>query len=165
MVQSLSENLEGWRTTLPFSMRWDDDDSPAGDINAARLRAKYYGCRYITYRPILHAVMHGISLPGSKQRLPESPSIAPGSGSQQASPAISQLQHPGMPRRSSEMGPPLRGSQAAGFGQTSSPFEMLEPRFQEACRACVEAAIRSTTAFDGLSHRLVVTNSFGTMHA
>ena len=34
-----------------------------------------------------------------------------------------------------------------------------------ACKICVESAIRSTTAFDKVRRRLIITNIFGTAHA
>ncbi|OQE64977.1 hypothetical protein PENNAL_c0217G02357, partial [Penicillium nalgiovense] len=43
--EALSLNLDGWRESLPDSMQWDESDPPANEINAARMRAKYYGAR------------------------------------------------------------------------------------------------------------------------
>ncbi|OQE64976.1 hypothetical protein PENNAL_c0217G07760, partial [Penicillium nalgiovense] len=43
--EALSLNLDRWRESLPDSMQWDESDPPANEINAARMRAKYYGAR------------------------------------------------------------------------------------------------------------------------
>jgi hypothetical protein len=47
------EMIEAWRRMLPPNFQWSDDDEPPTDINTARLRAKYYGARYVISRPIL----------------------------------------------------------------------------------------------------------------
>src|SRR5438067_1367089 len=39
-------------------LAWNDNDPPPEDINAARLRAKYYGCQYIVFRPLIHHLLH-----------------------------------------------------------------------------------------------------------
>lgn len=39
-------------------MFWNDSEPPHPDILAARLRAKYYGARYITTRPFLDYALH-----------------------------------------------------------------------------------------------------------
>ncbi|KAJ5848937.1 hypothetical protein N7534_008255 [Penicillium rubens] len=56
--EALSLNLDRWRESLPDSMQWDESDPPANEINAARMRAKYYGARYIIHRPLLYHVLH-----------------------------------------------------------------------------------------------------------
>ena len=46
--------LDGWKGVLPPSMQWDEEKAPlATDIKNARLRAKYYGARYVLNRPFL----------------------------------------------------------------------------------------------------------------
>ncbi|KAI9653820.1 MAG: hypothetical protein M1831_005687 [Alyxoria varia] len=110
----LSQQLEDWRNLLPKGLRWGDRDEPAQDINDARLRAKYYGARYIIHRPFLHFVLHQ-------------------SG-----------------RRNE---------------QDKMRFEKRQDCLGMA-RKCVDAAMKSTTAFDGVPcGRLLVTNIFGTAHA
>jgi hypothetical protein len=56
--QALSRNLDVWRENLPIFMQWDEGDPPANEINAARMRAKYYGARYIIHRPLLYDALH-----------------------------------------------------------------------------------------------------------
>ncbi|KAI9686362.1 MAG: hypothetical protein M1822_003707 [Bathelium mastoideum] len=46
--------LDGWKALIPAHLQWDEEtDPPARDINGARLRAKYYGARYVLNRPML----------------------------------------------------------------------------------------------------------------
>lgn len=145
-------------------MRWEDDDPPADDINTARMRAKYYGARYIIHRPLLHHALHPIPPPKeTSSALAESPASA-GSRSQQVSPSLAHNHRvSSMVRRSSEMGPP--GSNLPYQNQKAIPFKKLDPKLQEACEICIDAAMRSTTAFDGVKGRPIVTNIFGTAHA
>ena len=51
----MAETLEDWRRNLPERFKWENGDEPAKNILVARLRAKYYGARVITYR---HFVLH-----------------------------------------------------------------------------------------------------------
>lgn len=46
------------RSYLPDSMQWNDTEEPANEINAARMRAKYYGSRYIIHRPLFYHALH-----------------------------------------------------------------------------------------------------------
>ena len=118
-----NENLDHWKKYVPQAIQWDEDDEPASHINAARLRAKYYGARYIIHRPFLrYALENNI---------------------------FSNTASPG------NMGPPL----------IIGPFEKAQ--IEKSCKICVEAAIKSTIAFDRVmdKERLIVTNIFGTAHA
>ncbi|RDW90849.1 putative C6 finger domain protein [Aspergillus mulundensis] len=59
----LSMNLELWRASLPREMKWHDNDPPSSDINHARMRAKYYGARYIINRPVLYYALFKYNQP------------------------------------------------------------------------------------------------------
>ncbi|CAG7951206.1 unnamed protein product [Penicillium salamii] len=98
--EALSTNLDHWRMSLPDTMKWEDSDPPATEINAARMRAKFYATQYITFRPTLYTALHNDQLA-------------------------------------------LRG----------------------ACKICIDSAIRSTTAFDGIKGRLNLIDIYGTAHA
>ena len=50
VIHALIRNLEAWRKTLA-DLDWDDDDHQSDDINVARMRAKYYGAKYLIHRP------------------------------------------------------------------------------------------------------------------
>lgn len=49
-IGAVEENLAPFRTKVVPLYEWHDSDPPATDILAARLRAKYYGAKVITYR-------------------------------------------------------------------------------------------------------------------
>ncbi|KAJ5051290.1 hypothetical protein NUH16_003071 [Penicillium rubens] len=163
--EALSLNLDGWRESLPDSMQWDESDPPANEINAARMRAKYYGARYIIHRPLLYHVLHyghtGARIGPIGQNLVESP------GFQRLPPSMlhSSARAPSMARMSSDM-----GSTPAAISTDWQPPEVrlheLPKKPKSACHICISSAIKSTEAFDGVGgHRLVVTNIFGTAHA
>lgn len=61
----LSMNLQQWRSKLPEVMQWKDSDPPSKDINAARLRAKYYEACYVIHRPLLYHALHIFRQPAS----------------------------------------------------------------------------------------------------
>lgn len=141
--------LEAWRDTLPPSFQWHDSDPAPEDINAARLRAKYYGAKYIITRPFLYrAVVEMKPRPDLLVNVDQDPQ--------------------GMQRSASHnSGTPSSG--ATRFEQNLSTEDARA--VIEACRVCVQAAMKSTVAFDGLKtfdgqrSRPVVTNIFGTAHA
>ncbi|KAF7139663.1 hypothetical protein CNMCM5793_007262 [Aspergillus hiratsukae] len=169
----LSMNLELWRNSLPEIMKWKDTDPPSKDINVARMRAKYYGARYIIHRPLLYHALHYAELPPNPTSASvESPagSVPSGSECQQVSPSITHGQRAtNMARLSSDMGtavhcgpPSLRG----GPGSMGTiAYRDLPPNVRRACKVCIDSAILSTEAFDGIEGRPIVTNVFGTAHA
>lgn len=134
---ALSLNLDLWRKSLPPSMQWEEADPPANEINAARMRAKYYGARYIIHRPFLYHALHyghtGIRIGPVGQLLVDSP----------PSPRIS----------TDWQSPEVR-------------LNNLPKKLRAACDICVKSAIKCTEVFDGVDgDRLIVTNIFGTAHA
>jgi hypothetical protein len=162
--KSLTEALEGWRQVTHNcspEMAWDDNDYMSNDINAARMRAKYYGAKVIINRPTLHAALHeewsAISTQGSKFLL-----LGSGCTSEQTSPTISHISRStGIPP--GEDG--SLGSPAQSESRTTQSLHDLKPEIYDRTKACIQAAIRSTTAFDKIPPRLIVTNIFGTAHA
>lgn len=68
-ANDLNEQLENWRKTLPVRFMWSDDDLPSTDINAARLRAKYYGAKNIIFRPCLKKVIDLMSSTDAEQAM------------------------------------------------------------------------------------------------
>ncbi|EYE97356.1 putative C6 finger domain protein [Aspergillus ruber CBS 135680] len=165
----LSMNLQLWRSSLPEVMRWRDGDPPSKEINVARMRAKYYGARYIIHRPLLYHALHFAGRATSV----DSPGAAPamsGSRSQQMSPSMASGQRPTtMGRLPSDMGtaPAQRApGSTPGWGYTSGyTYRDLPTKLRRACKVCIDSAILSTEAFDGIEGRPVVTNIFGTAHA
>ncbi|KAF2747078.1 hypothetical protein M011DRAFT_403309 [Sporormia fimetaria CBS 119925] len=65
-ARSLQEGLRAWRNRLPPEYRWNDGDPPSTDLNIARLRAKYYGGKYMIHRTFLNMLLHNISLNSNK---------------------------------------------------------------------------------------------------
>lgn len=134
--------INEWRRRLPENLQWDDTSAVADNINDARLRGKYYGAQYIIHRPFLHAALDYDF---------EAPSI-------QSPPIDSQSSSvPMHPQPGPEMGPP----------KAASDYDKRRTETIELAYICIQAAMRSTVAFDGvLDHRrLVVTNIMGTAHA
>jgi Fungal Zn(2)-Cys(6) binuclear cluster domain len=150
VIEILNTNIDAWRTMLS-DWDWDDDDHQSENINVARMRAKYYGAKYIIHRPVLYYALRTAvpsSTPGSKQ------SDSPEPAGAFASPLQHTYSPSGQGRRGSEMGPPGRITGVR-----------LEDKIVAASKECVQAAIRSTTAFDKVPRRLIITNIFGTAHA
>ncbi|KAK2782719.1 hypothetical protein FQN52_000749 [Onygenales sp. PD_12] len=164
MQETLSYNLEIWRKYLPEELRWEDGDPPSDKINIARMRAKYYGARYIIHRPLLHHALHPMSSNLTSATAPSpSPSNVSSSQSHSSPPEKPALVAPTQERHSSDMGPPGRTVMVPD--KQPSMIKLLDSKVHKACQACIEAAIQSTIAFDGIKGRLIVTNIFGTAHA
>ncbi|KAL4807006.1 hypothetical protein BDV18DRAFT_111585 [Aspergillus unguis] len=154
----LSMNLGLWRNSLPQEMKWNDTDPPSSDINVARMRAKYYGARYIIHRPLLwHAIHDYGPSKDTQDSIIDSPAKFPDSGSilNQMSPSIapSQGMSPG------DLNVPQRKKKPA------ETYRDLPRNLRRACKECLDSAVKSTIAFDGVKGRPVVTNIFGTAHA
>ena len=125
-------------------LAWKDQDEPASEINAARLRGKFYGASYVVHRPFLYYALHHFD----KSHLNEQ---------------VMRKFH-AFDRSSSKFVLEDRPPATANRQERADwlVFQMLI-----SCRLCVEAAKRSTRAFDGVlkNKRLIVTNIFGTAHA
>lgn len=156
IARELDFQLEQWRKTLPVPLRWDESDPPSTDINAARLRAKYFGARYIIHRPFVYQAVHGLMGSASSPAMSTSEtSGSPREGTPSAGAAA---------RISSAAGDLSEAGGSVGVGTGAKGDQSLEA----SCRKCIEAAISSTTsfhAFSASSHRPVITNVFGTAHA
>ncbi|EXJ63224.1 hypothetical protein A1O7_03671 [Cladophialophora yegresii CBS 114405] len=142
IMSALDDNLENWRKMLN-DWDWDDNDHEHPNINVARMRGKYYGAKYIIWRPTLRFALSQATHGPRLKRPSESPA-GYGQGSEVTSPSVSNL-------NSSQPG--------------AKDYPFIRPELLEGSRKCIEAAIRSTTSFDKVPRRLVVTNIFGTTHA
>ncbi|KAB8213554.1 hypothetical protein BDV33DRAFT_210092 [Aspergillus novoparasiticus] len=154
-------NLELWRNSLPAVMKWKDTDPPSEEINVARMRAKYYGARYIIHRPLLYHALHyygQLDLRASSDGPSTEATAMTASKSQQISPSLNHSQGAtNMARLSSDIGP--------ASGLTGIAHRDLPTKLRRACKVCIDSAMLSTVAFDGIKGRPVVTNIFGTAHA
>ncbi|KAJ5102946.1 hypothetical protein N7532_003475 [Penicillium argentinense] len=155
--EALSQNLDLWRNSLPDVMNWKDEDPPAEDINSARMRAKYYGARYIIHRPLLY---HALHYGGSGARVSAKPPAVDSptssvTNSQQMSPSMTNTSHraPNMTRMISDIGT-VSSNPAAAFPNGWTPpvvnLRDLPSKLRRACKVCVDSAILSTQAFDGI---------------
>lgn len=142
LMATLDQNLEDWRKMLN-DWDWDDNDHESSHINVARMRGKYYGAKYIIWRPAVYFALLQAGGSRSKDRPSESPA-GYGHTSELTSPAMSNLNAP--PRPGKEL-------------------PIVRQELLEGSKMCIEAAIRSTTVFDKVPRRLVTTNIFGTAHA
>ncbi|KIX10658.1 uncharacterized protein Z518_01742 [Rhinocladiella mackenziei CBS 650.93] len=142
LMAILDENLEDWRKMLN-DWDWDDNDHESSNINIARMRGKYYGAKYIIWRPAVQYALSQVGGPTGNDQTSESPA-GYGQGSELTSPSVSNLIAPG---RSTKEAPPI------------------SQQLLDAAKICIQAAIRSTTVFDKVPRRLVTTNIFGTAHA
>jgi hypothetical protein len=136
MLSGHESVLTYWRETLPPNLRWNDNDPPATDILAARLRAKYWGARYIVNRPFLDYALH--IMPLAKDGLTIE-SVAKDCN--------------GNPRDKAEI------------HLFKAIKNMGEKEIWTASKRCIQAAMQSTVALDGVPERLIITNIHGTAHA
>lgn len=136
MLRGHDTTLTEWRTKLPPALRWEDDDPPPSDILHARLRAKYWGARYVITRPFLDYVMHVMPYVRSASDVERVAKDAHGEA-----------------RDHTE----LRLLEAIA--------SMPQTEIWAAVVSCIKAAMQSTVAFDGIPGRAIVTNIHGTAHA
>ncbi|KAI4640122.1 hypothetical protein J4E93_008922 [Alternaria ventricosa] len=147
------EILEGWRKLLTPELAWSDDELPSTDLNIARVRAKYYGGLYMMLRPYLKLASHTLEFP------PPPPGTTGAAQHNSPSPYPSAATN--------------RNVQMVDLSEDQHKIIKI------ACQ-CIDAAIRSTIAFDRVGEepgstyqyfqptrkkRLIVTNVFGTLHA
>lgn len=164
----LLNGLEQYRRA--FTPRaWNDDEGPAGDILAARLRAKFYGARNIALRPLLEDIMKeefklvndaqqgqfaGSPNQGTSRSLPQSPAITHHKNNQRAA------------RQQYEK----KFREHHTFSQSMNHVQVppLNRRERELAEIGIKSLISSTIAFDAVQNeenRLIVTSVFGTLHA
>lgn len=131
------ENVLGlWRQSLPEDLKWNDIDNPPSDILHARLRAKYWGARYIINRPFLDYALHIM------------PHLRDGKEVEEVAKDVH-----GNPRDKAEI-------------HLFKAIQLMDEReIWRSVQRCIDAAMQSTIAFDGVPDRLVVTNIHGTAHA
>ncbi|KAG8664438.1 uncharacterized protein FPOAC1_013776 [Fusarium poae] len=137
-VGVVSDAVSGMHWVAP-SFAFREDDPPADDILAARLRAKYWGAQAITYRPFIQQILqfsHSIKNHASS---PNFPSVDSEFRQDITAPAM----HP----------------KARTHGD-------IDPQVVELAKTGIKALIESTRAFHGLGDkRPIITNIFGTAHA
>ncbi|PNP54017.1 hypothetical protein FNYG_15648 [Fusarium nygamai] len=121
------------------SFAFREDDPPADDILAARLRAKYWGAQVITYRPFIRQILQFSHSIKNHVSSPNFPSVSSEFRQDVTAPVI----HP----------------KARTHGD-------IDPIVVELAKKGIKALIESTRAFHGLGDkRPIITNVFGTAHA
>lgn len=134
-LDDLDWKLQKWRDMNP-KIYWNDQDEPHGDIVVARLRAKYYGARYVITRPFLDYALHVMEKVQQGHRLEDITLDAHGK---------------------------VRKQELVLFKAIST---MEEETIMQKVGICIDSAMRSTLALDNVKdHRLIVTNIMGTAHA
>ncbi|KAI5364159.1 Putative zn(2)-C6 fungal-type DNA-binding domain-containing protein [Septoria linicola] len=137
MLRSHESILEQWRRALPDFLKWADDDEPAKDILSARLRAKYWGARYVINRPFLDYALH----------------IMPHVRDNAQTVEDAARDGYGNPRDKADI-------------HLFKAIQQIGDRdIWAAAKRCIDAAMHSTVALDGVPSRLIVTNIHGTAHA
>ena len=125
-------------------LSWEETEEPSNYINAARLRGKYYGAKYFIHRPFLRYALHTFTEANLNPRVME---------------------------RYLEFAKDPSSHKLEKMAPTDLSKDDLNDwwslQFLISCHLCVEAAKKSTTAFDGVlkEQRLMITNLFGTAHA
>ena len=121
---------------VPPEFRFHEEDPPATDILAARLRAKYWGAQVITFRPFIKQILHF----NVQKSATDSPV-----------PALGDFR--------SDLAVPVIGPEV-------TTEKDIDARVIEYARKGIFALIQSTRAFHGLGpQRFIITNVFGTAHA
>lgn len=159
-------NLDLWRTMLPLPLQWEDTDEPAKDINAARMRASYYRTKFIIHLPLLYYTIH-YGQPIGWDESGAQFSVDSLTDCTATSKTHSHPDHACMIHMLNAMDSDISNN-SSRFSQnwTSPAFDCKElPQWVLLeCRDCVDCAIQSLTAFDGIEDRLVVPNIFGIAH-
>lgn len=136
MLNGHESILKYWRDTLPPGLRWNDDDEAPAEILNARLRGKYWGARYVINRPFLDYALH----------------IMPHARDGRSIESVAKDSQ-GNPRDIAEI-------------HLFKAIELMgEEEILKASKRCVDAAMKSTVAFDNVPDRLIMTNIHGTAHA
>ncbi|KAF1985714.1 hypothetical protein K402DRAFT_421654 [Aulographum hederae CBS 113979] len=142
-AQMMWGQLQAWKRTIPPPIQWKDDDPPATNVNAARLRGKYYGTAYMITRPFLYHAVHMMTMTDDQWEIEETPNTPTD----------------------------LPQVTISRYGAVSDPSaethnERNKRDIIMAAKICVDMAMRSTVAFDGLSpNRWPITNVHGTAQA
>lgn len=141
-IQYVSENLENFNVYAPNMSRMISQPEPPNDILGARLRAKYYGARVITYRPFVLQVLER-----SEPPCPE---------------ATQSIKEQISDEYLSEVEAPI-------IKHDIKDIKDIDPKALEYVHNGLDSLINSTTAFYGLGHpgeiRMIVTNVWVTAHA
>ena len=154
-VSMLFQALVGIRKLLNATMyRWDDGDSPPTNLLSARIRAKYYGGMYIILRPYVFTALKWQDQGVIKLPVDLNDWLA---RDQADIMSPEQMEEINLPR--TEI-----------LAQDVQRDHHIAEIFLWCCKRCIDAAVYSTIAFDGIANpdtdrRMRVTNIHGTATA
>lgn len=136
-VELVADAVSGMHWVAP-SFAFNEDDPPATDLLAARLRAKYWGAQVITYRPFIRQILQ---FSHSINRHPSSPD--PPTWSEFRVGVIAPSIQPG-----------------------TKSLSDIDPGVIDLAKKGIKALVESTRAFHNLGDdRPIITSVFGTAHA
>lgn len=136
MLREHYRTLTQWRAQLPYEIYWKNDEQPPSDILHARLRAKYWEVQCVITRPFLDYTMNVLRNSSSSVALLQT---------------IDDTY-----------------SSARKFADTrllEAIADMPHSEVEEMAETCINAAMQSVVAYDGMSNRAIDTNLHGTVHA
>lgn len=135
MVSYLEDILDA-KKFVPPGFEFSPQEPPANEILMARLRAKFWGARVITYRPFVKQILDFNSDKA------EGGTVSPAYGHDQS------------------------GFNGPTIGPDVKHENDIDPQILEYAAKGIHALIESTRAFHGLDDkRFIITNVFGTAHA
>lgn len=136
-VELVADAVSSMHWVAP-SFAFKEDDDPAEEILAARLRAKYWGAQMITYRPFIRQILQ---FTHTMKNHPSSPNPEPYTEFRDG--IIAPTIHP-----------------------STKTINEIDQAVVELARKGIKALIESTRAFHNVGHpRPIITNVFGTAHA
>jgi hypothetical protein len=137
--------------------KWTDGEKPSSDLLVARMQAKYYGAGYIILRPYLWNALQwaNVHLPFDMESW------------------LHSEYNPGVPNPMAPVGSEGLPNELPSRNVTKEEVEsnpLLAKTFLWCCKKCIEYAMHSTVAFDGVAppahgSRPRVTNIHGTATA
>lgn len=123
---------------VSYRFKFDQNDPPAENILAARLRAKFWGAMMITYRPFIKQILE---FSEAMVQNPDNPAL-----------------HDDTEFRS--------GMNVPRITRNARHKEDIKPIIIECAAKAIKALIESTRSFHGLGpQRPIITNVYGTAHA
>ncbi|KAF5630186.1 hypothetical protein F25303_10012 [Fusarium sp. NRRL 25303] len=138
-IDLVSHDLSGMHW-VPPSFTFREDDLPADDVLAARMRAGYWSLQIILYRPFLRQILHSSNLISNYPPTPASNNTASTFDIHQDTATYS-------------------------VSHIAIKHDKTSPQILELARRAIKALIECCRAFHGLGNkRPIITNVFGTAH-
>jgi hypothetical protein len=151
-MEAVERNLEIFELSTRL-FKWKENDPPAKDILAARLRAKFYGAQVVMYRPFVRQVLQYSWSVRQQERV------------QPKSEIMKEIPEDEIPGSAFQSKPSVTATK-----KDMSEDDIVKRNFDKNewhyFELGIKALFNSTKAFWGMGpERLIVTNVFGTAHA